>query len=150
MKIFKSNPIQSNPILRKLCLSIAIATVGVVGQTAWACEKPNVSGYDSVRCLKDGLALAKKNNRYNLLDKSGQVVTELTYDVRYYDIGDFEGGLAKIEKHNGSSADITGTFQIRSSGLYGFIDKTGKVVIPIEYDDVDVFSGGMVRVKKRW
>ena len=52
--------ILSPNLVHKLCL--AIATVGVlsVSQGAWACENPQISGYERVDCLSEGLALVKK------------------------------------------------------------------------------------------
>lgn len=39
----------------------SLALVGAVAvQGAWACEKPQVSGYERVECLKDGLSKVKK------------------------------------------------------------------------------------------
>jgi capsular polysaccharide biosynthesis protein len=47
-----------------------------------------------------------------------------------------------IIKHNHDSA-------VKLSCKYGFIDKTGKIVIPLEYNDVDYhFSDGLARVVK--
>ncbi|MEI9478590.1 MAG: WG repeat-containing protein [Deltaproteobacteria bacterium] len=37
-------------------------------------------------------------------------------------------------------------FPIRVDGKTGFIDKSGKMVIPLMYDDVDSFSGGIAKV----
>ncbi|TWV83565.1 WG repeat-containing protein [Moraxella sp. VT-16-12] len=100
-----------NPI-RKLYL--AIATIGVlsVSQGVWACEKPQVSGYDIVDCLSEGLAVVKKNDKWGFIDKTGQVVIALQYDY----VGDFSEGLALV------GADDSKT-------PYAFyIDKTGKVL----------------------
>jgi hypothetical protein len=39
--------------------------------------------------------------------------------------------------------------RIKKVAKYGFIDKTGKVVIPIEYDDIWSVNEGLLGVKKR-
>lgn len=111
--------------IRKLCL--AIATIGVlsVSQGAWACEKPQVSGYDSVYCLKEGLAEVKKNGKWGFVDKTGQVVVPLQYDYAW----GFHGGLSVVV----------------SNDKRGFIDKTGQVVVPLQYDWVEEdFSNGRI------
>lgn len=43
----------------------------------------------------------------------------------------------------GFSEDLSGVYR---NGKYGFIDKIGKTVIPLEYDWVDDFSEGLVIV----
>ena len=50
---------------------------------------------------------------------------------KYVDIGSFSEGLAMV----------------KISNKKGFIDKTGREVIPCKYDDVDDFSEGLARVK---
>ncbi|WP_435932419.1 WG repeat-containing protein [Moraxella bovoculi] len=69
-----------------------------------------MEGYDYVRCLKDGLAIAKKNNKYGYVDKTGKVVVPIQYDETWF----FSEGLAGVKQN----------------GKWGFIDKTGEVVIP--------------------
>ena len=54
----------------------------------------------------------------------------LPNDVRYHG---FMGGLYRVKK----------------DGKWGFIDKTGKVVIPLVYDDVGYFTEGLCWVRKR-
>lgn len=119
-----------NPI-RKLYL--AIATIGVlsVSQGVWACEKPQVSGYDIVDCLSEGLAVVKKNGKWGFVDKTGQVVVPLQYDNAW----GFRGGLSVVV----------------SNDKRGFIDKTGKVVVPLQYDSVkkDFSDGRMFAEVKR-
>ncbi|NNC83663.1 MAG: hypothetical protein HKN79_08800 [Flavobacteriales bacterium] len=54
------------------------------------------------------------------------------YGRPYDQIGDFHEGLAKVTK-NGKS---------------GYINKNGKVIIPLEYDDAYIFSEGLAVVEK--
>lgn len=65
--------ILSPNLVHKLCL--AIATVGVlsVSQGAWACENPQISGYERVDCLSEGLAWIYKNGKFGFIDKTGKV-----------------------------------------------------------------------------
>lgn len=106
--------------MRKLYLGIAVASAITVGQVAWACEKPQVSGYDYIYCLKDGLSVTKKDGKYGFIDKTGQVIIPFVYS----NAGDFdnESGLAIVTKDKDTD-----------NGGYGFINKTGKVVIPLQY-----------------
>ena len=53
--------------------------------------------------------------------------------AEYTEAWDFSDGLARVGK----------------GGKYGFIDKIGKIVIPLEYNEVDYhFSDGLARVVK--
>ncbi|ANB91202.1 hypothetical protein MOVS_03495 [Moraxella ovis] len=65
-----------------------------------------MAGYDYVRCLKDGLAIAKKNNKYGYVDKTGK--TAISFQCNYS--WGFKNGKALVELN----------------GQYFHIDKTGK------------------------
>ena len=41
-----------------------------------------------------------------------------------------------------------GLARVRKDDKYGFVNKQGKVVIPLKYDYVGYFSKGLVNVKK--
>ena len=71
----------------------------------------------------------KKDGKYIIVDSANMNIIS---DVEYDGISSFSEGLTKIEKDN----------------RYGFIDKKGKLTVPIEYDDVEDFKGGMAAVKK--
>src|SRR5690606_31841971 len=53
-------------------------------------------------------------------------------DEKYDSVWEFTEGLAAVYKDD----------------KWGFIDNTGKVVIPIIYDEVDIFSEGLAKVRK--
>jgi WG containing repeat len=49
--------------------------------------------------------------------------------------------------YEASAAEFSeGFVAVRLNGKMGFIDTTGKVIVPFKYDEVDKFSGGLVRV----
>lgn len=50
----------------------------------------------------------------------------------YDDVSCLHDGLAKVEQND----------------KWGFVDKTGKVVVPLQYDDVYHFSDGLAGVKQ--
>lgn len=41
-----------------------------------------------------------------------------------------------------------GLAAVKQNGKYSFIDKTGKVIIPLEYDDANSFSKNLAKVTK--
>ena len=72
-------------------------------------------------------------SRLGYLDYSGQLALDLT-DTTYRDLGTFSEGLAWVVDD--------------AAGKCGYIDKTGQLVIPLEYDTVYPFSDGMAVVRQ--
>ena len=84
--------------------------------------------YQDCSDFREGMARVKKNGKWGLIDKTGEVIMPVEYDK----IWDFNEGLAQVWKND----------------KRGYINKTGKVVIPIEYDYVTSFDDGLVSVRK--
>ena len=66
--------------VHRLCLSTALIVGALFTQGAWACEIPQVTGYDLVLCLSGDLAGVRKDDKWGAVDKTGQVVIPLQYD----------------------------------------------------------------------
>ena len=92
--------------------------------------------YSAVGAFSKDLAAVlfydKKARKYirAFIDKTGKVVIPCP---DYSSIGDFVDGLAKVRSNNSN---------------WGFIDKTGNVVINFAYNNADNFSDGLARVSK--
>ena len=126
-----------------------------------------IEGCEDLTSFRSGLAGVKKNGKVGYIDKKGNVVIPFEYDsptqvfcddvvavfkgddVIYMDpkgkelfrtksFGRFHEGLC-------SNREDVGEDKI---GKLGFIDKTGKVVVPFEYDYTGDFSDGMCWVTK--
>ncbi|WP_304334222.1 WG repeat-containing protein [Conchiformibius steedae] len=127
------------------------------------CEKPQVSGYESVGCLKEGLASVQQNGKWGVINKSGKVVIPFQYDEYLT----FSEGLAGAGKNGrwgfiNKSAKVVIPFQydnalefkegltlVKQNGRWGVINKSGKVVAPIQYDGITRgYPGGWIAVKK--
>lgn len=94
------------------------------------------SEYISVGDFHSGLApVVEKGEPVKFINKSGEIAFELK---------DYKGEIitAATEFHNGKAA-----FKI-SSGNYGFIDTSGKVILPPIYEDVLIFCGAYAAVAK--
>jgi hypothetical protein len=106
--------------------------------------------YEDAYGFSEGLARVDKNNMRGFIDKIGKEVIPLNY---YIGAQDFSEGLAAV---------CGGDYQIydEKSGRptygddckWGFIDKTGKEVIPFKYDHCLPFSEGLapVMLDGRW
>ena len=76
--------------------------------------------------------ICEENGKWGLLNiETNEIIIDCKYDV----IGSFYEGLAVV-----GLVEFAGT-------KYGFIDKTGKVVIPIIYNDISHFREGLARVQ---
>jgi hypothetical protein len=85
--------------------------------------------------FSDGLARVFTNDsNRGYIDKRGRLVFTTNYGTRGYgNGGSFSEGLADVRLGD-------------TSAKYGFVDKTGKTVIPFIYDSVTPFSGGLAVV----
>ncbi len=120
--------------------------------------------FEAAYGFTDGLALVRKNDRQQYIDKTGQAVFQLKSD---WSGGIFAEGLARVRvKDNlygfinkkgkmviaakfrdaaiGFSEGFAGVYY---QGRWGFIDKTGKFIVEPKYDDVAGFSDGLGSVE---
>ena len=73
-------------------------------------------------------------NKYGFMDKNtGDIVIACSYD-RVWGFSEQIDGLAKVYNNIATQSNP------RAILKYGFIDKTGKEVIPLKYDDIYTFS----------
>ena len=79
--------------------------------------------------LRNGFMNSLSNLEEALLDK---FTVETIMNLNYYEIKSFSEGLAAVKKY----------------GLWGYIDKTGREVIPCQYQSVRSFSEGFAAVSK--
>ncbi|MFC0392653.1 WG repeat-containing protein, partial [Paenibacillus mendelii] len=106
--------------------------------------------------FSEGLAPVEKDGKKGYIDKMGKVVIpfELEYDV----IGRFHNGLAGVAIGKGpeipmvegeSEEDFRKRFNALNKQRWGFIDKTGAIIVPIEYGGILVFSEEFIIVEKK-
>lgn len=97
------------------------------------------SGYESNNELvNEGLITIKNDGVWSYIDKNGN---EIISDLKYYNAYGFseERALVSIEGNE-------------INNKYGYIDKTGKEVIPVKYEHAYPFSNGLAKVELngRW
>lgn len=85
--------------------------------------------YESLGDVSEGLLYAEKDDRYGYIDVNNKVIIPF----KYKDAENFSEGLARVAVHGGYYNSISG--EMDSYSLYGFIDKTGKFVIPPTFPD---------------
>jgi len=114
--------------------------------------------YDNVGSFAHGLAYVRAGNKYGAINQQGEEVIALQFDrVK----GDFSEGLLLVEQHDvwffidtqGQQA-FPETFEnaerfsegrapVEFGGKWGYIDRTGALVIEPIYDDPRWFVGGV-------
>ena len=88
--------------------------------------------FQTTRAFSDGLAVVKKtDDTYAYIDKTGKIVIDAS---KYRYVDSFSEGMARVWKVEGNTRRC------------GFIDKTGKEVIPCQYDWVGHFIDGVTYV----
>jgi len=129
----------------------------------------NSGGYGEVSYFNEGYARVKRGDKYGYIDATGKQVI----NVDFVKAGDFHEGVAYAisQKRSGEKtigylnnkgiwsfthtySEYMGDFHeglarvFDANGKAGFVDQTGKVVIPFEYEDARDFSEGYVAVCK--
>ncbi|MFD0674865.1 WG repeat-containing protein [Cohnella sp. GCM10027633] len=90
--------------------------------------------YNEVQWRGDGVLAVAKDEKYGLFDLAGNSLGE----ARFQSIGEFKEGLAQVSVPHGSD-----------DYRFGFIDLTGKLVIPTVYEGVFAkFESGLAIVGK--
>ena len=84
--------------------------------------------YEEASPFYEGLAKVTLSRKQGYINKRGEVVIPLKYDLASMQ---FSEGLAWV----------------KLGGKYGFIDKTNRLVIPLRYDEAYSFSGGKAGVR---
>lgn len=95
------------------------------------CVKPKVKGYsaDEMSCIGEGLVEANSYQDAMVVNSSGKIIVS---KGKYIKVSKFSEGLSGV---------ITSDYKV------GFIDKTGKVIIPLSYEpSVSGEGGGIVEV----
>lgn len=86
--------------------------------------------YNEADPIIEGLAfVSEKRGVYGVIDKTGKTV--IPFKLNYDYIGWFSEGMANV----------------RRNGKYGYINRSGQLVIPLKYSNVGSFSEGVARAE---
>lgn len=139
------------------------------------CEDSFFTGeYDDASTYQDGIAAVCRGTVWSLIDLSGNQTVEQTFsDLHLYENGNFcydgifaaavsgtwnlyqKDGTALLEEFSARDMDLylgdAVAFQ-DNSGLWGFADKKGTILIEPQYQQARSFSGGLAAVSdgKTW
>ncbi|WML49902.1 WG repeat-containing protein [Neobacillus sp. PS3-34] len=102
---------------------------GLIDTNGYFIAKPK---YETIHPFSEGRATVINRDNYNVMDESGKILTE----KEYHFIGDYKEGRALA-----ASLDNKGNY------LYGYLNRWGKEVIPLEYESATDFNNGKAVVK---
>ncbi|WP_276355692.1 WG repeat-containing protein [Cohnella caldifontis] len=98
--------------------------------------------------MSNGFWKAAKDDKYGVFDQNGNAISDFQYDY----IGDFHDGLALVQKTRSDKRirrTVDGVTIDYPDSLAGYIDETGKLVIPLQYDmNSGDFESGLAAVAK--
>lgn len=109
--------------------------------------------YREIHDFHEDLAMVNLDGKWGYIDKTGKTVVCPRYDY----IGSFHNGLAVVKynkkEYFGFNSFMLLAIMSRESGkklkeiLWGYVDKTGKEVIPCQYDSAKNFKDGLAKVE---
>lgn len=153
---------------------LAVARIGKASSGDWKYGYIDKTGKEVVPFIyrgagdfNEGLAYVQKDGRYGYIDKTGNIVIPLNFTSAI----DFSDGLAVVGYGNNiwyiidKTCDIKNTKELLTQytnvtgfkegfvnvfkdGKHGFVDQTGKEVVPPKYDIAFEFNEGLAIVEK--
>lgn len=100
--------------------------------------------YDEVTDFSEGVAVVRQKNDWSIIDITGEKLVSLGSKYDY--VSGFSDGLACVRKNSNLVWDDSGNLDILG-WRFGFIDKTGKEVIPVQYESGGEFHEGLAAVR---
>ena len=123
--------------------------------------------WDDVRFFREGLVAVQKDGKWGFLNGAGELVIPCQWNYCSYG---FINGLARVSNEDGggryyfidqagevvltvTSANMGNGFYdglayISRDGMYGYIDREGKMVIPFQWEYATDFHNGTAMVKR--
>ncbi|MEH7116647.1 WG repeat-containing protein [Neobacillus vireti] len=103
---------------------------GVIDEKGYFIVKPK---YDTIQFFSEGRSVVNDREGFKVIDESGKEITEKAYA--------FISPEYKEGRVEAAETDAQGNY------LYGYLNKRGKVVIPISYETASEFIEGRALVK---
>lgn len=110
--------------MKALLKPLSLVVVSMISFPSFAqeCKQPNITvQYDDVGCLIGDYALVKKNRKFYLLNKMGETVKALNYDLVMPSFPDH---------YNVANQQSNGEL------LWGVLNSKGELVIPVQYQEI--------------
>ena len=97
--------------------------------------------YDYAGPFVDGIARVEQDELRGYIDRSGEILIE----PRYYRANDFQGNYAVVARR-GAYVEYENASSAYYEPVLGVIDRTGALVLPMEYDSIEIDADDSVAV----
>ena len=97
--------------------------------------------YDYAGPFVDGIARVELDGLRGYIDRSGETLIE----PRFYRANDFQGNYAAVARQ-GAYVEDKGSSSDYYEPIWGVIDRTGVLVLPMEYDSIEINADDSVAV----
>ena len=103
--------------------------------------------YDNADKFIDGLAMVAIGDKWGYINKEGKEIIPIKYDGT--DI--FMDGLARVKQEVKSTSALgkNPSAAVKRAYKYGFVNKQGQEIIPLQYDEASVFYGEYATVAQQ-
>jgi len=92
----------------------------------------------------EGLLAAKfENNKFGYIDQKGTTIIQPEYDVAY----NFNNGRAQVGNKTPDDSNLFATINL-TPHKYGVVDRSGKLIVPIKYDDIKLSTSNYIAVNE--
>lgn len=115
-----------------------------ISQTIEELNKPMISALDEVAPFHEELAAVRKGNEWGFIDKEGNLVIDFRADLVWNkDADTLHRGIVGIRYPRFKEGRcLVKTLKEEEIPYYGFMDKTGKIIIEPEYLNITEFENG--------
>lgn len=155
--------------LKKLICLITLSLLISQYSFANTCKRPpNKHHLDDIACSYDGLSVVDKKDKRGFVDLTGNIVVPIIYDDAY----SFSNGVARVEKDNQTffintkgemlfqvpnDIEVISDFKeelliVKQNHKLGYMNKSGKMVIPFQYQNASDFREGfaVIVMNDKW
>lgn len=132
-----------------ICLSYRNGLWGLSSSSGKVLVKPK---FEAMSIMREGVAAARENNKkFGYIDASGKWVIPPSFA----DASEFFSGRARVELPKKPKEPLPGSeipqlaaaYAGAPAPRYGFINQTGKIVVPCKLADAYSFSGGLAAAR---
>ena len=95
--------------------------------------------YTEASPFENGLARVKNGSKFGFINEKGEPVGKIKYSYAMY----FNGDFCRVA--------VGGKFKdgLFTDGKWGFIDRQGNEILPVEYDEIGNFENGFAYIMKK-
>ena len=109
--------------------------VGILSSTGETKIQPY---YDEIKQIDEEskLYVVKNNNKYGVINENGNTIIHLEYDKVGLDVSQFKNNFENSNISKNQYILFDNCIPVQSGQLWGMYDKSGNIIVPIEYNSL--------------